>query len=124
MVLLIQENVDFRLKDDQLVYLLEISDTVEWQRLFCKLLSVYYCASKSFNQADLRFQQIISPRLGLFDKETLPFLLECIESNNQVYLRGKAIEDHRQIKDRLLELYGSDFDLVPYPHFNANTMEE
>ena len=99
---------------------LKISDTEEWQHLFCCLLSSYYCVSSNFNQADSRFQQAISPYLGLFDKEAIVFLIQQIEKNNQVYRRGGAIEEHKDIKKKLFQLHGKEFDLSPYPHFRSN----
>ena len=121
---LIEGSSHLSLTDNQLKYLLEISDTAEWQRLFCNLLSIYYCASKNFNQADLRFQQAISPYLDLFDKEALFFLVQHIEGNSQVYRRGGAIEDHEKVKQKLIQLHDEELDLTPYPHFKANVTEE
>lgn len=55
--------------------LLEISDTSEWQDLFCKLVSTYYGVSQKFYQADDRFSEAIKPYLYLFNEKTLIFLL-------------------------------------------------
>lgn len=123
-VSLVEGSSHLSFRDNQLKYLLEISDTAEWQRLFCQLLSIYYCASKNFNQADLRFQQAISPYLDLFDKEALFFLVQRIEGNSQVYRRGGAIEDHEKVKQKLIQLHDEELDLTSYPHFKANVMEE
>lgn len=117
---LIESNTYLNFTNGQLNFLLEISDTEEWQHLFCRLLSSYYCVSSNFNQADSRFQQAISPYLGLFDKEAIVFLIQQIEKNNQVYRRGGAIEEHKDIKKKLFELHGEEFDLSPYPHFRSN----
>jgi len=122
-VALAKESSRFSFTDNQLKYLLEIFDTAEWQSLFCQLLSIYYCVSSNFNQADLRFQQAISPYLDLFDKETLFFLIQRIEDNNQVYRRGGAIEDHKQVKQKLIQVCNEEIDLTPYPHFKANLTE-
>ncbi len=56
----------------------------------------------------------------MFNKEALLFLINRIETNGQVYRRGKAIEDHQQIKQKLYQLCGEEFDLEPYPHFKRN----
>ena len=124
MVALVQGSSHFSFADNQLKYLLEISDTAEWQRLFCQILSIYYCISWSVSQANLRFQQAISPYLDLFDKEALLFLIQRIEDNCQVYLRGEAIEDHKQIKQKLIQLCDEELDLTLYPHFKVNVIEE
>ncbi|QXE22074.1 hypothetical protein B6N60_00754 [Richelia sinica FACHB-800] len=60
---LVEGDTHFDFKDEQLKFLLEISDTEEWQHLFCRILSSYYCSSRSYNEADSRFQQAISPYL-------------------------------------------------------------
>lgn len=124
MIALIEGSSHLSFTDNQLKYLLEISDTAEWQRLFCKLLSIYYCASKNFNQADLRFQQAISPYLDLFDKEALFFLVQRIEGNDQVYRRGAAFEDHEKVKQKFIQLHDEELDLKPYPHFKDNVTKE
>jgi len=117
---LIAGNNYFSFTDEQLKFLLEISDTEEWQGLFCRILSSYYCESSCFNQADDRFQQAISPYLELFDKEAIVFLIQNIEENNQVYRRGGTFEDHKEIKNKLFQLYGEEFDLNPYPNFQKS----
>jgi hypothetical protein len=104
--------------------LLEIADTEEWQHLFCRILSSYYCASRSFYEADSRFQEAISPYLEVFDKEAIVFLIERIEQNDQVYGRRKAKEEHKEIKKKLFQLHGQEFDLNPYPNFQRTVMED
>jgi hypothetical protein len=68
---LIEGETHWDFKDTQLKFLLEISDTQEWEKSFCRIISSYYSASSNYNQADSRFQQAISPYLELFDKETI-----------------------------------------------------
>lgn len=123
-VSLVEGSSHLSFSDNQLKYLLEISDTAEWQKLFCQLLSIYYSVSSNFNQADLRFKQAISPYINLFTKEDFFFLIRNIEENSQVYLRGGAIEDHKQIQQKLMQLCDEELDLAPYPHFKANVSED
>jgi hypothetical protein len=104
--------------------LLETPDTEEWQHLFCRILSSYYCASKRFDEANSRFQEAISPYLEFFDKEAIVFLIERIEQNDQVYGRRKAKEEHKEIKKKLFQLHGQEFDLNPYPNFQRTVMED
>ncbi len=117
---LIEGNTRFIFTDEQLKFLLKIRDTEEWQNQFCRICASYYCVSNSFNQANSRFQQAIFPSLESFDKDAIVFLIQRIEQNNQVYGYGGAIEIHNEIKKKLFQLNGEDFDLSPYPHFKSN----
>jgi len=94
---LIENDINFNFTEGQLKFLLEIADTEEWQHLFCRILSTYYCASRRFDEANSRFQQAISPYLEVFDKETIELLIEQMEQNKQVYGRRKAKEEHQEI---------------------------
>lgn len=119
---LIDENPHSSFTERHVKFLLKISDTVEWENLVCCIFSAYYCVSPDYDKADSRFQQAISPNIDLFDKEALLFLIKRIESNDQVYRRDKAIVDHKQIQQKLVQLYGEEFDLKPYPHFKGNVI--
>ena len=121
---LIENDIKFNFTEGQLKLLREIADTEEWQHLFCRILSSYYCASRSFSEADSRFQEAISPYLKLFDKEEIVFLIERIEQHDQVYWRRKAKEEHKEIKKKLFQLHGQEFDLNPYPNFQRTVMED
>ncbi|MEG5173913.1 hypothetical protein [Microcoleus sp. B3-D7] len=121
---LIENDIKFYFKEVELKFLLEIADTEEWQHLFCCILSSYYCASRGFEEANSRFQEAISPYLEVFDKEAIVFLIERIEKNDQVYGRRKAKEEHKEIKKKLFQLHGEEFDLNPYPDFKKNVMED
>ncbi|MEG4944460.1 hypothetical protein [Microcoleus sp. F4-D5] len=121
---LIENDINFYFTMVELKLLLEIADTKEWQNLFCRILSSYYCASRSYDEADSRFQEAISPYLEVFDKEAIEFLIERIEQNDQVYGRRKAREEHKEIKEKLFQLHGQEFDLNPYPNFQKNVMED
>lgn len=121
---LIENDINFNFTEGELNFLLKIPDTVEWQHLFCRILSSYHCASRSYDQADSRFQQAISPYLEFFDKEAIVFLIERIEKNDQVYRRLKAREEHKEIKKKLFQLHGQEFDLNPYPYFKKTVMED
>jgi hypothetical protein len=114
------QNAKFDFKDIQLKFILEVSDTNEWQKLFCNIASTYYSKSQIYNQADFRFKQAILPYLGMFDAETIQFLIQCIETNNQVYFRSQAAEDHHQIHLRVIEIYSDKFDLTRYKRFKTN----
>jgi hypothetical protein len=121
---LIKNDINFNFRKVELKFLLETPDTEEWQNLFCRILSSYYCASKRFDEANSRFQEAISPYLKVFDKEAIVFLIHQIEQNDQVYGRRKAREEHKEIKKKLFQLHGQEFDLKPYPNFQKNVMED
>ena len=121
---LIENDINFNFTEVELKFLFEIADTEEWQHLFCRILSSYYCASRSYDEANSRFQEAISPYLEFFDKETIVFLIERIEQNDQVYWRRKAKEEHKEIKKKLFQLHGQEFDLNPYPNFKGTVMED
>ena len=121
---LIENDINFNFTKGELKDLLEIADTQEWQHLFCHILSSYYCASRRFDKADSRFQEAISPYLKVFDKEAIVFLIGRIEQNKQVYWRRKAREEHKEIKEKLFQLHGQEFDLNPYPYFKGTVMED
>jgi hypothetical protein len=121
---LIENDLKFYFKEVELKLLFEIRDTEEWQHLFCRILSSYYCASLTYDKADSRFQEAISPYLEVFDKEAIVFLIERIEKNVLVYGRLKAREEHKEIKKKLFQLHGQEFDLNPYPYFKRTVMED
>lgn len=101
----------------------EINDSVEWEEMFCKVLSAYYTASRNFNQADGRFRSAILPHLRLFSIDGIQYLLTKIEGNNQVYWRGLASVDHPKVMNRALEL-DENFDVTPFPNFADNVLED
>jgi len=109
-------NESLSFEEGQIEFLLDISDTEEWQEYFCKLMSTCYTVSNSYNQADARFTQLVSPHMELFNINALTFLLSKIEVNNQVYGRSKSSTDHIPIKERILEL-APEFDFSQYPRF-------
>jgi len=97
--------------------LLEIADTEEWQKRFCRVVTAYYTVSYSYDQADTRFQISIPKYINLFDGDSLVHLAQEIESNGQCYARGRAREDYEVIKNRIDEVFGNDFDYENVPSF-------
>ena len=102
--------------------LLEISDTEEWQKKFCRIVTAYYSVSYSFDQADTRFQVAIPKYIGLFDRDSLIYLAEQIETNGQCYARGRAREDYVVIKNRIDELFDDDFNYEDVPSFQRKVV--
>ena len=95
----------------------DISDSPEWAKTVVRLANKYYAASRSYNTADRRFTESIRMQLEQYDLEDCLDLLEGIQKNSQTYGRGRAVEDHQAIRNRLLEI-DSKVDLSSYPNFN------
>ena len=98
--------------------LLEISDTDEWQSRFCRIASTYYGASQNYDQADSRFQVAIPTYIKLFDRESIKYLAQQINSNSQCHDRGRARHDYTIIKERIDELFPEGFNYKDYPWFS------
>ncbi|ATC96738.1 hypothetical protein [Pseudoalteromonas tunicata] len=113
-----------KFSDNQWEYLLDLSDSDEWEQCYCKMVASYYCASRSFDTADLRFSQVILPNLKLFNVASAIYLLEKIEPNNQVWARGRAYRDHPKVRSHFDKVLGTDFDYSPYRRFDESSKEE
>ncbi|WP_201196246.1 hypothetical protein [Pseudomonas fluorescens] len=98
--------------------LLALADSDEWQERFCSIVSTYYGASSSFDQADSRFQIAIPQYIDLFSKSALIELATKIEANSQCHDRNRSRHDYVVIKNRIEKLYGKDFDYEPFPWFS------
>ncbi|KJG14546.1 hypothetical protein [Photobacterium iliopiscarium] len=107
--------------ESQWKYLLELSDSEEWEMQYAKLISSYYCCSGGFNTADSRFANCLLPNLQYFNQEAAEYLLQKIESNNQLYRRNRASLDHKKVRESFNIFFPSDFDYSLYPHFDENT---
>lgn len=96
--------------------LLKISDSDEWQLIFCDIAISYYCCSRNYDQADNRFETSISKYIPLFSKESLINLTEKINDNDQCYGRTQARNDYKVIKQHIDELFtdGFNYEAVQY----------
>lgn len=110
------------LTQDQLDALLAISDTDEWQSMFCDIATTYYCSSNSFDQADNRFEVAIPKYISLFSNESLINLARKIDGNDQCYARGQARTDYVVIKERIDELFGNEFDYENVQSFHKKVV--
>ncbi|MEJ1418566.1 MAG: hypothetical protein RPU91_16035 [Candidatus Sedimenticola sp. (ex Thyasira tokunagai)] len=102
--------------------LLDISDTDEWQQIFCDIVTTYYCSSGSFDQADNRFEVAIPKYISLFNKDALISLAERIDNNDQCYARGQARADYVVIKERIDELFEDEFEFDNVPSFHRKVV--
>ncbi|MCG9759628.1 hypothetical protein L1D50_10980 [Pseudoalteromonas sp. Isolate6] len=102
----------------QFEVLLRVSDSEEWQEKFCSVVSTYYGSSRSFDQADSRFQAAIPKFIKLFNKDAVKDLAQKIENNGQCHDRGRARHDYTIIKERIDELFGEEFNYQDYYWFS------
>ena len=105
-------------------YVLELSDSEEWERKYAMLISSYYVRSGGFDTADTRFTNALLPNLKYFDIESAEYLLLKIEQNNQLYNRNKAEIDHKKVRDNFDKFLPDDFDYSAFPKFDENTSIE
>jgi hypothetical protein len=108
---------------DQLDALLCISDSEEWQKMFCDIVATYYGSSCNYKQADSRFEVAIPKYIHLFDRKSLINLTKRIENNSLCYGRGQARNDYNVIKQRIEKLFGDGFDYSDVPCFQRKIME-
>jgi hypothetical protein len=99
-------------------HLAKIQDTPQWETMFCKLLASYLGVSWSYDQSDKRFAVAVQPYLSLFNEETISFLLDKIEGNQQVYGRGRSYTDNRAVKAQIDQIFPNGYDLTPYTAFS------
>lgn len=102
--------------------LLNLSDSDEWQELFCSIVIGYYTSSLSYSQADKRFQVAIPKYIALFGRNELISLAENIENNSQCWARNRAEEDYEVIMGRITEVFGQDFDFENTPRFKKRVV--
>jgi hypothetical protein len=76
-----------------------------------------FAASASYDMADGYFTSLIKPLLPLFAKEKLLNLVRSIDTNDQIYGRGRAAAHHRLIKQLIDNVFGGEFDYSTYPRF-------
>lgn len=102
---------------EQFDSMMKILDTEEWQERVCKLMSIYYTVSSSYDQADKRFQVALPKNINLFNKDAIIYLANEIEKNDQCHDRGRARQDYEVIKKRIDELFNDDFVFDGLPLF-------
>lgn len=94
----------------------ELSDSPEWEKRVIRLANKYYVASRSYNAADRRFNEVIRPKLDRYQLDDCIDLIEGIQGNDQTYGRGRARDDHQALRERVLAL-DSKFDFTGYKTF-------
>ena len=94
----------------------EISDSPEWAKMVICLANKFYVASGSYNSADRRFAEVIRPNLDRYELDDCIDLIEGIQGNDQTYGRGRSCDDHKTLRERVLEL-DPKFDFTAYKTF-------
>jgi hypothetical protein len=94
----------------------EVSDSPEWAKIAIRLANKYYVASGSYNGADRRFTEVIRPNLDRYELDDCIDLIVGIQDNDQTYGRGRASDDHKDLRERVLEL-DPKFDFAAYKTF-------
>lgn len=74
--------------------------------LFFRFAIDVYINSQSFDMADRNFEYFVRPFFQEFSKELLEDFISNSISNSQTYGRFRAVQDHRCIIERYLELKG------------------
>lgn len=103
---------------DQFEFILGISDSEEWQEMFCKIVSTYYGSSNSYDQADSRFQVAIPKFIKLFNKNAIKVLAQKIDNNGQCHDRSRARHDYAVINERIKVLFDEEFKYEDYQWFS------
>lgn len=102
----------------QFDFLLQISDSEEWQERFCSVVSTYYGSSRNYDQADSRFQVAIPKFIKLFSKIAIKDLARKIDDNSQCHDRARARYDYTIIKERIEEIFADEFCYQDYYWFS------
>ena len=77
-----------------------------------------YGDSRSFDQADWRYDNLIGPFLKDFTLEQWKRILQYTNNNGQIYERRKADMTYRAMKSVILSK-DEDFDFAPYTNFRT-----
>jgi penicillin-insensitive murein endopeptidase len=81
-----------------------------------------YFTASSYDTADKSFTRYVEDHLPKYSLEDLEFLLAGIETNRQVYDRGKPTIDRPKVRARCLTLSPA-FDFSRFPRFEASHSE-
>lgn len=80
------------------------------------LANKYYAASRSFDAANRRFREAISPNLNRYTMDDCIDLIEQFKGNAQTWERRGAKSDHKAIGNRMIEINPS-IDVATYEPF-------
>ncbi|MGQ7276624.1 hypothetical protein ACT91Q_01505 [Brevibacillus thermoruber] len=76
--------------------------------------------SYSFDEANVRYNLLISPYLAEMNKSQTLRLLDAIQTNSQIYMRRQFNQTLEEINEHCDRVLGSDFDYTPYTRLNRS----
>ena len=85
-----------------------------------KLLITFFEKSRSFNEADSYFDELIRPYLYDFDLDAFKLLLNAINTNNQIYNRSAASVDGREVRKVLDSRYQGEVNYNDYLNYKSS----
>lgn len=108
------ENIDH----STLIVLLKSLETHDSLGLALQIGIFLYCKSRSFDTADLRFNDLIRPWLPFYKKDNFVTLLSGCEdcTRGQAIHRGSASMDHEEVLE-FIKTKELDIDINDYPAF-------
>ena len=77
----------------------------------------YYGESRNFNMADERFEVAIEPYLEKMEESHFKQLIECTNSNRQIWARGLSSTANNKIMQYARKYLDEDFEYEKYPNF-------
>lgn len=77
----------------------------------------HYARSRSFDQADARFETFVKAYIDDYDEASIRALLEGVEKNNQAWARNRARVDHLPAYERAVTLLGKEHVHEQFPDF-------
>jgi hypothetical protein len=83
---------------------------------FLNLMIDLFSASRSYDSADINFQDYISVYGELFSKEQFMKILEAINENKQIYERRQAWRDNNTLKELIDMRFKDEIDFEDYPN--------
>lgn len=73
--------------------------------------------SNQYYVANDRFDGLIYPKLGEFNKQELKKIVEKIDDNSQIWERHSAKRTNGLVNDKIKSLYSDSFEYKSYPNF-------
>lgn len=120
-LLKIRVHYKLSLSDEVIKYLHKIySEQGKIQELYDYFI-FYYGDSNSFDSADERYSQVVSPYLKEFSAQQIKSLIDTVNSNAQVYWRRMAYSTNTEIAEEALKKCGNGFDFSEYENFEFDT---
>lgn len=105
------ERVSGQIDMNNIVSLYHRAEEADILDMFCKMCAKIYARSRNFNTAGILFSICIKPYIHLFSKETLLYLIQESQKNNQTYGRWYVESDHMIVLRQFLEKGGTEDEI-------------